>query len=882
MSNNFDWRTEEDEHYNQPGWDAEPGLSADPRPGRRLPWRLMGIITALVVVTGAIIWWRVDQRIDATMQAVRSDVIASHNLIQRAAVDGDEELFRSLLSGREPSWTDSQFDLFHQGLLVDRRPFGLEVTAESLPAVLPLPDMETGVDTSVAAVEVSSDLNEALVTVDHPFREVGRATPVFLQQTTVYRRGDQRWLLSPPTPAFWGDWNTANRRYLSLIYPQRDSDIAERLLEDVNADIERLCQTLVDVACSADLYLTVRLDDDPATLVALTSPMGALRRAQETGDILELPAPSLIGVPVTDDDTAAEAGYQALRRAYTRQVAGAVVARAVNWRCCASAMPFQILLDYQLSQLGLGSWPVGEAERRDILDNRVRLNDLRSYWYLDNLSLLTEEQSRRLYTGVDFLLKAFPATSAAELQGFLARSESYRGFLDLVLSQQAVAGTNDWIPGHLNQAFWLYALQGEPNAAEEPSDPPTDDLYMVCTSAEGNASNPSFLFRYVPETGKWEEAYRRNGFVWMGALPDLSALLLQEYDLLNETWRTNIWSAGEQSEILVQPDYTVSFGETTPDGRKLLTYGFESNSDEPHPYLVDLDQCDESCVATRLPGLPRWSPDGSHALYFGEAETLPDNLLVAANHRYVLLGSTEFQTRLPIALGPGDAEFGSSDLMPLGNGYSPFWLDEKTFGFIRSLGDDVPGLPVGQEIVVASLDNPEPQLLISSTDIFRFLPESVDGRSARLAYVATHPERPNTLFIVALDTRTRRAYIFLHDVATGETELRLDADYEPNHSLGFSPDGRFLLLTGQERDSTARGPDSLLLLHDIDAGTTTPFLTRFPYFLPSVVYDWTRDSRRLALVLDDNLIAVVSPDERNAQVISHNYGACTSVAWQTQ
>ena len=72
-------------------------------------------------------------------------------------------------------------------------------------------------------------------------------------------------------------------------------------------------------------------------------------------------------------------------------------------------------------------------------------------------------------------------------------------------------------------------------------------------------------------------------------------------------------------------------------------------------------------------------------------------------------------------------------------------------------------------------------------------------------------------------------------------------------------------------------PDSNLapmLLHDIAANRTFPLLARLPYFLPSVVYDWTPDGL-LAVALDENLIGLIDPDRGGVRLLRHNQGACT-------
>ena len=103
---------------------------------------------------------------------------------------------------------------------------------------------------------------------------------------------------------------------------------------------------------------------------------------------------------------------------------------------------------------------------------------------------------------------------------------------------------------------------------------------------------------------------------------------------------------------------------------------------------------------------------------------------------------------------------------------------------------------------------------------------------------------------------------------------------KPHHSQSSSPRGRYLVLTGYGRRSAAPGDMSgQLLLHDVAENRTYPFMTLLPFFLPSVVYDWSDDGRLLAMAFEDNLIGIIAPDERSVELLSHGYGNCTSVAW---
>ena len=879
MSANFDWQTEEDDRREHAGWD-DPIEKQPATPPRRPPWRLLAVIGTLLLAVGALVWWRVDRRIDETMQAVRTDVIASHNLVQRAAVEGDAEVFRSFLSGRDPAWTAGELAVFDGGLFADRAPFGLSPVEGSLPAILPAPDEEPDAAAHPADIVLSPDFSEAVVTVDQPYT-TGDGQTVVLQQTTVFRRGDRRWLMAPPlnVDEFWGEWQTVEGDRLSLIYPQRDADVAIRLADDFDAAIARMCAMLEEIDCSADFYLTVRLDTDPQALADLSTPLGGLRRARTTANILELPAPSLVGLPA-GDAMQQEAGYAALRDGYARHVLGAAIAQAVGWDCCEAAVYFALLLDYQFSQLGLAeAWPVGAADYRRVLDERTTLAGLGSLMSDESPAVVDDDSLWRTRVAIDFLLHSGGGRPAAELQRRLDRARGFNQFARWVLDS---AGDGRPVPDDVTQAFWLYALQRAAEAETEAQPiAPDETLYLVCTApGESEAPETSRLLRYEPAADAWTELYELEGFIWMTPLPGREQMLLQEFALASEAWRTRVWRDGDISTVFVSDANTgesaVSMGQTDPTGTQLLVYTFDPDEGDTRVLMVDLRTCVGNCAATRLAGIPYWSPNSGRALYSGDGRTYPTPLLLV-NGRTVLLDSSEPFVQRPIAIGSGYAEDAAS-LIDVGVGYSPFWLDDETFGFIRRVNEADTDRADELEIVLATVDDLTPQTILLGSDLEQFLPDEQPRRMS-LAYVTTNPQWPDKLFIVARDSLNDEAFVFLYDIATGRPELRLTLPADFNHSLGFSPDGRYLVLTGtgyQPND-----PDSNLapmLLHDIAANRTFPLLARLPYFLPSVVYDWTPDGL-LAVALDENLIGLIDPDRGGVRLLGHNQGACTSVAW---
>jgi hypothetical protein len=432
-------------------------------------------------------------------------------------------------------------------------------------------------------------------------------------------------------------------------------------------------------------------------------------------------------------------------------------------------------------------------------------------------------------------------------------------------------------------AWWLYALASRPDAAEPPVAAPAESLYLSCTATEGNQpSDVSRLLRHLPQQGSWEELYALPGFIWMSALPDPETLLMQEFALEIETWRTNIWRDGGIMPAYVSDDglYAISFGETDPGGHQMVAYKFDPQSEVMSAFRIELDGCVGNCATSELPGRPFWSPNGKLAVYMGDGGTFPEDALVTGGNRYIILQTADEPRNYPLAIGDGDAAAGSPSLREIGDGRAPFWLNNETYGYVRRIADAVPTALAEDEIVLATLDDPEPFMTIPAADLYEFMAESIPARQLTVAYVATHPLQPDKLFIVMLDTRGLGSYVVLYDLQTRLPEVRLDLLYNLNHSLGFSPDGRYLVLTGQDRNTTTAGDsNAMLLLHEIDANRTIPLMTRLPFFLPSVVYDWTEDGRWLAIAMEDNLIGLIAPDERFSQLLPHGYGACTSVAW---
>jgi hypothetical protein len=433
---------------------------------------------------------------------------------------------------------------------------------------------------------------------------------------------------------------------------------------------------------------------------------------------------------------------------------GAVIAQAVGWQCCDDALIFSLLLEYQLSQMGIGEWPVGLTDYQRVLNSRLRLSDVGIRMRGLSPEGVTDEQKQEMRTAIDFLVNAVPGVSAAQMQRALDGSRNFNSLVNRALAA-ADRGEGWQLPTNFDLAWWLYAFGGREALNGSPPPAFEEDLYMACTAVDGiQTSDLSRFLRYSPADEQWTELYSRQGFIWMGTLADPGALMLQEFDLATEAWQTNIWRDGERISAFAAPsgNFSLSFGETDPDGRRLVTYAFDVETDVVRAFLVDLEDCDEGCAASSLPGLPTWSPAGNWAIYTGDDLTFPDYAILETNGRYVLIDAGRGLQEFPLALGAGDAATNSNGLISIGEGRSPFWLDDQTLGFIhRSIPAGQGGQPGDDTIYLATVDDPTPEPLITIASLAQYLPDDNQSRRLTLGYVAAHPTQPRILIATLLD-----------------------------------------------------------------------------------------------------------------------------------
>lgn len=313
MSKNFEWTTEEEQD-----WEENLPLRPEPPSPRSQHWRRWLLLAFLVLTVAGILVQQARREVTAVTADVEADILSSQALLEQAKSQDDIEMFTTVLSGRDARWTAVQQALFQEDLLWDRRPFGLNL--------LTAPP-------TVISVTVAPDLQSAEMLVERQYaihltddlpangRDAVFAPPaiganeVTLQLPLTFRRGESRWLLAPPSDTYWGGWQQAKGHYISLIYPERDAEVALRLLPEMDEQVKTLCRFEPAANCPGNWRLQVRLDTDPASLTAVSDPQHLLNPSP----VFDLPTPSLVGLPID------ETGFKVLAQAY----AGKVVNRAI-------------------------------------------------------------------------------------------------------------------------------------------------------------------------------------------------------------------------------------------------------------------------------------------------------------------------------------------------------------------------------------------------------------------------------------------------------------------------------------------------------------------------------------------------------------------------
>lgn len=857
MSDNFEWQTEDNTV-----WEVEETRLPHTAVSRRWPWRALSIIVVLLALAGLLGYWQFSRRIEMLTAAIELDVLSTHNLINRAVAEQDTELMAPLLSARDLSWTNTQQQLLERGLFYDRTPLGLSLA--------PADEMSglSSEDERYVNIEVAPDMDTAELHFLQTYEVEGQR--VVLEQTAVYRRGRNRWLLAPPDASFWGSWQTSETGRLTLVYPERDAAVAQKLAVDLATDFGALCRELMAGRCPAGLRFQVRLETNPESLLAAANPAtlydGNLR--------VSLPAPTLVGLPVD------ETGYRLLLRGYTAPLVALLITEQSSWRCCRHAPLYQAFLDYQLSQLGLRPWPVTSEIHTRIINSGANLDMLLPFFLADTFDMLSGTDGWQLYAFVDFLMNQHPVLTPLQILSGLSGEQTWSQWLSGLPG--ADREEDVLAPERLARDWWLYAhTQMLASQGPQPVAFPPQELQLTCASDLADPDAPT-LYRYRLHQEVWEVESSLYGFMFVSPLPGDEGVVWQTVNVAAEEYRPFIWKDGQAMPASNAADpLTLSWGQTDPTGRYLVVYVYQEQTGGVQPALVELAACaDDSCAIQLLDGLPVWSPDGAQMLLteLGYGENF---LLLAGDGRAVLQGNSLLLINAPLyladAVGSPESQVLLDKMPGEAGGNLPFWVDEQTYGYVyagQGFTQDAP-----QEVVLASTLDDTPATILTTDDLLAAIPEETRPLRLSIRYVQAHPTNPEWLVIFA--TSRSENYLYLVNRADNLIENRLQFKaHDSLHFFGFSPDGRYFITTGApEENFTVPQNVITYFLHDLARNQTQTYIAGFSSLLPAFAFDWSANGRWLALIMNNGAINLIAPGYNYQQLILHDFGNCSSVAW---
>lgn len=822
MSSKFDWRAEDDVGWNE--FVSDDPQDEQPDSGRKRPaWLIIAGILLLVISAGTFAFFQVRRYVENTAASVEEDVLSSHALVKMAAQENDLELFAPLLSGRDPQWTQGQMTLLDMNLLLDRQPFGLtrqlQETADSI------------------SVTLSPDLQSAEIEYieSYGYGRNGQEGDIQLAQTAVYRLSETRWLLSPPDNDFWGDWISSQGRYVILTFPERDGELGRRLASDLEAMVGGACFNL-NLDCDSLPHLDVLLTPDLEAMMAIEN----LAYLAPEGDQLILPTPTLVGKPAND------ASYRALYRGYAAFLLSHLVARQANWECCAHAAFFKALVDVQLQQLGLQSWPLTAEDYRQALRQPLDLTALRRLW--DEELTIAEARERpdwwMLYLFIEFIANQQETLSAFDLQRALTPADSFNSWL----SQISITGSLNLVEEDWQDFISQRVLQMQ---AQPPIAWPEDDVAVICNDGQTGIAN---VYRYDPATNKWTVELADRDFVVMNGLPGNQGLILTEQFLDVDQLRTTLWREGQESAVAFGDGFYFSAERSDPAGHYLALNSFQENTAQAGDfvfglYLLELANCNQdSCPLLPIDGEPLWSPDGSQTLWSG-----PDFL-------------NTFENEVQIYLGDEQAQAGQ----PVGIGFSPFWLDNEHYAFLEE--------PNNTKLTAGNISDHSPEQLLETADLIPFLPEAEAG-NLMIFEAKTDPIAPNLIYLSVSNRSDDTNYLFTLNRQTGKIELVLTTEEGVDdisiHS--FSPNHRQVVLKSFAVSQVGGGGTyQEILIFDIESQKIQSY-TLVDTILPTSS-GWSNNGDWLLFLGPDHLL-LSAPEAGYDHLVPHQFRNCTGAVW---
>lgn len=213
----------------------------------------------------------------------------------------------------------------------------------------------------------------------------------------------------------------------------------------------------------------------------------------------------------------------------------------------------------------------------------------------------------------------------------------------------------------------------------------------------------------------------------------------------------------------------------------------------------------------------------------------------------------------------------------LGQGHSPFWLDDDTFGYIRYLtGTDWEAA----EIVLSHrLDEQaihlRNEILVTNEALVAAAPHSSSQTPLLIHKVIQSPTDPATLLILArtlAQGTVDMSYLFTLNATTGQITF-LAKDKRLGEPVTFSPNGRYITRMAYQSSYWD------LTTHDLYTGGEHHWTTSIANTVAwARRYDWSENERWLVLAEDDTLRLLAIGENYEQRILLPEQG-CYAVSW---
>ncbi len=362
-----------------------------------------------------------------------------------------------------------------------------------------------------------------------------------------------------------------------------------------------MCETFPDLNCTDDFHLRLLLTRNPKRFFTLQD----LETIITTENQLSLPSPTLVGLPLD------EAGYQIILKGYAVPLVSLAITRLTGYECCEHGLFFQAFLEKELSQLTLRPWPltVNVYPRLTFANLAATTSAL---WTRNRLHDLVTDDQPYLYALVDFLAEKYrPDISLVRWQVEIARSPSYWGWLE-----RGLGTTQDRA---LFNTQWMGFIYRQAQQALPAAPLPAGTVQMSCSTDTGLM----ILYQYQPQSDMWEANSPPSnllqsvagGYVYEETSGRGALIFVRDNTpiVITTTATVNSYYTG------AYPFLTLLNSAVPENQFHFMSFNNLASDGASQNWLVDLNECTSGvCNPRPIPGLPIWSPDQQHILFYND------------------------------------------------------------------------------------------------------------------------------------------------------------------------------------------------------------------------------------------------------------------------